>query len=373
MIRFLRFLGRVHVLEAAYTIMSKINLALIFGGRSTEHEISKLSVESVLREIDHSKYEITLIFIDINGKWFQVDDLALTNKKGISLIPTADGANMIDWSNGSILTKLDIAFPVLHGLFGEDGTIQGFFKMVNLAFVGCGVLASSACMDKDMTKRVLRDAGIAVTPYAVATAENKPSYSELAQELSTTLFIKPANLGSSVGIFKVTNEEEYNEKLEEALTYDLKVLIEQFIPGKEIECAVLGNETPKASVPGEVTMNTDFFDFESKYVDKDASGCLIPAEESEEILEEIRRQAIVAFKAMGCEGLSRIDFFVTKDKEILLNEINTIPGFTEISMYPKMWAKTGIPYAELLDLLITFGLDRYQKEKSLKITAQKVD
>lgn len=353
--------------------MSKINLALVFGGRSTEHEISKLSVESVLREIDKSKYEISLVYIDITGKWFYIDDLSLSKKIEISLAPTTDGAHMIDLSTGQVMTKLDVAFPVLHGLFGEDGTIQGYFKMVNLAFVGCGVMASSACMDKDMTKRILRDAGLGITPYAIATADHKPAYSDLEKELSSTLFIKPANLGSSVGVFKVTNEEEYNQKLEEALTFDLKILIEQFIPNKEVECAVLGNENPKASIPGEVTMNTDFFDFESKYVDKDASGCLIPADEPEEILEEVRRQAVIAFKAMGCEGLSRIDLFITEDKEILLNEINTIPGFTSVSMYPKMWAKTGIPYAELLDLLIEFGLDRYKKEQALKITAQKVD
>ena len=353
--------------------MSRINLALVFGGRSTEHEISKLSVESVLREIDQSKYEISLLFIDINGVWFEVADLKMTNQRPIAFTPAKNGAHLIDSSSGKVITKLDIAFPVLHGLYGEDGTIQGYFKMMNLAFVGCGVMASSACMDKDLTKRILRDAGIGVTPYAIATPEDKPAYEDLAKNLSSTLFIKPANLGSSVGVFKVTNALEYQEKLEEALTYDSKILIEQFIPNKEVECAVLGNEKPKASIPGEVTMNTDFFDFESKYVDENASGSLIPADEPEEMLEEIRRQAIVAFKAMGCEGLSRVDFFITRQGEILLNEINTMPGFTNVSMYPKMWAATGIPYTELIDLLIEFGLDRYRKEQALKITAQRVD
>ena len=353
--------------------MSKINLALVFGGKSTEHEISKLSVESVLREINKSKYEISLIYIDINGKWFLVENLALNGQKAISLFPVANGANVIDLSSGGAITKLDVAFPVLHGLFGEDGTLQGYFKMMNLAYVGCGVMASGACMDKDMTKRILRDAGIGITPYTIATANHKPDYADLARELSPTLFIKPANLGSSVGVFKVTNEVEYNKKLEEALNYDLKILIEKFIPNREVECAVLGNENPKASIPGEVTMNTDFFDFESKYVDKNASGCLIPADLPNDILEEIRRQAVIAFKAMGCEGLSRIDFFVTEDGEILLNEINTLPGFTSVSMYPKMWEATGIPYAELLDLLVEFGLDRYNKEQALRITAQKVE
>ncbi len=353
--------------------MSKISLALVFGGKSTEHEISKLSAESVYREIDKSKYDISLIYIDIQGAWFLVDDLSLNNKQSVLLSPANQGANLVELQSGQVITKLDVAFPVLHGLFGEDGTIQGYFKMANLAFVGCGVMASSACMDKDMTKRILRDAGIGITPYAVATADNKPAYSDLAKELSTTLFLKPANLGSSVGVYKVTNEAEYNEKLEEAFRFDFKILIEKFIPNKEVECAVLGNENPKASIPGEVTMNTDFFDFESKYVDKDSSGFVIPANEASQILEEIRRQAIKVFIAMGCEGYARIDFFLTKNKEIYLNEVNTIPGFTSVSMYPKMWDATGIPYAELLDLLIEFGLDRYRKEQALNLSAQKVD
>ena len=353
--------------------MRKISLALVFGGKSTEHEISKLSAESVYREINKSKYDISLVYIDTLGNWSLVEDLSLKNKRSIILSPGKKGANLIELNTGLVITKLDIAFPVLHGLFGEDGTIQGYFKMINLAFVGCGVMASSACMDKDLTKRVLRDAGIGVTPYAVATTENKPTYEELAQDLSPTLFLKPANLGSSVGVFKVSNEEEYEEKLAMAFCYDFKILIEKFIPNKEVECAVLGNESPKASIPGEVTMKTEFFDFDSKYVNKDASGYLIPANEPDHILQEIRRQAIMAFKALGCEGLSRIDFFITEQGDILLNEINTMPGFTSVSMYPKMWEATGIPYAELLDLLIEFGLDRYHKEKALNTSAQKLD
>ncbi len=352
--------------------MSKLQLAIVFGGKSTEHEISLLSTRSILREIDKDKYDISLVRIAINGNWFLVDTVDAIESIPITLIPSKYGTSILAIETGQIIKTIDVAFPILHGVFGEDGTIQGYFRMMNVAFVGCDVMASSACMDKDLTKRILRDAGIGIAPYMVATPEYKPDFAKVEKALGLPLFIKPANLGSSVGVFKVENESEYNEKLKEALTYDYKVLIEKAIVGKEIECAVLGNEKPKASLPGQVIMNSEFYDFESKYVNKDASSTQVPAQLPDDQLEVIRSMSIKAYQAMGCEGLSRVDFFVTNDGEILINEINTIPGFTNISMYPKMWEATGISYPELIDILIELGLERYKRDNQLKIVAQEV-
>lgn len=352
--------------------MSKLNLAIVFGGKSTEHEISLLSTRSILSHINEEKYNISLIHIDIKGNWSLKNAIDDESSTPISLVPGSKSAVLIDLNSGEQLGSVDVAFPVLHGLFGEDGTIQGLFKMMNVAFVGCGVMASSACMDKDMTKRILRDAGIGIAPYAIATPSLKPSFQVLEKHLGIPMFIKPANLGSSVGVFKVSTAEEYAEKLEEALTFDPKVLIEKAIIGKEVECAVLGNDKPKASLPGEVLTSTDFYDFESKYVDKEASSTRVPADITDAQIETVRTTALKAYKAMGCEGLSRVDFFVTDDGDILINEINTIPGFTSISMYPKMWEATGIPYPELIDLLIELGIERYNQEQALRIVAREV-
>ncbi len=352
--------------------MSKIQLAIVFGGKSTEHEISILSAKSILNEIDQDKYVISLIHIDINGNWSLVDSIERKTVTPVTLISNVKGASILAIETGKVIGEIDIAFPVLHGVFGEDGTIQGYFRMMNVAFVGCDVMASAACMDKDITKRILRDAGIGIAPYAIATPNHKPKFSKLKNDLGTPLFIKPANLGSSVGVFKVETEAEYAQKLDEALTYDSKVLIEKTIKGKEIECAVLGNEKPKASLPGQVIMNTDFYDFTSKYVDKNASSTQVPADLPEQQLEDIRRIAIKAYLAMGCEGLSRVDFFISNENEILINEINPIPGFTSISLYPKMWQATGISYPELIDILIALGLERYKRDAQLKIVAQEV-
>ena len=352
--------------------MSKLNLAIVFGGKSTEHEISLLSAKSILKHVNQEKYNLYLIYIDIAGKWSLKRAIDDQYSLPVALIPAKKGATLINTNSGEQLGNIDVAFPVLHGVFGEDGTIQGLFKMMNVPFVGCGVMASSACMDKDMTKRVLRDANIGIAPYAIATPTHRPAFDELEKHLGTPVFIKPANLGSSVGVFKVSNAAEYAVKIEEALTFDPKVLIEKTIVGKEVECAVLGNAKPKASLPGEIVMETDFYDFESKYVDKDASSTRIPADITESQIEIIREMAVKAYQAMGCEGLARVDFFVTNDGEILINEINTIPGFTNISMYPKMWDATGIPYTELIDILIELGIERYNLEQQLQIVAREV-
>lgn len=354
--------------------MAKLKVAIIFGGRSTEHAVSVRSAKGILSQINRARYDLKLIRIDIEGNWWLLTGLdpeETTGSVPVTLIPGHSGAGILNTANGTLEGQVDVAFPVLHGMFGEDGTIQGLFKMVNVAFVGCGVAGSAACMDKDMTKRLLRDAGIGIAPYLCATAKNKVSYAQATRALGTdTLFLKPANLGSSVGVHKVSNAADYDAGLQEGLEYDIKVIIEPNITGREIECAVLGNQEPKASYPGEIVVDQDtFYDFESKYISKEAAALHIPARLSDEQISQMRDMACAAFAACGCEGLARVDFFLKEDGEMIVNEINTLPGFTEISMYPKMWEATGIEYAELIDILIELGLERDQREKELKIIA----
>lgn len=355
--------------------MSKLQLAIIFGGKSTEHEISILSTQSILKYIDRTAFDLHLLKIDTNGHWWLVEENSIQTTLGtpVTLVPGVPKTKLIDLNNGKTIGFLDVVFPVLHGVFGEDGTIQGFFKMVDIPFVGCDVLASSTCMDKDVTKRLLRDSGISVVPYIVAKVTKIPSASKVEQELGWPVFIKPANLGSSVGVYKVKNTEDYQEKIKLALTYDHKVLIEKEALGKEVECSVLGNEEPKASLPGEVITSTDFYDFESKYLDAESSRTQIPASITDDQIEEVRTTAIKAYKCMGCQGLARVDFFVTKDDEVYINEINTLPGFTNISMYPKMWEASGIEYTQLLSLLIELALNKHEKDAKLNIKAKSLD
>ncbi len=348
--------------------MPKLKVALIFGGKSTEHQISVLSATSILEKIDKQKYDLRLVKIDIKGNWFLLPGLDITEASThpITLIPGTNGANILNTSTGQVLDEIDVAFPVLHGVFGEDGTIQGLFKMVNVAFVGCGVFASSACMDKDYTKRILRDADIAIAPYVTLTRADQMTFEEVDRKLGAPLFIKPASLGSSVGVKKVNNKEEFDIALREGFEFDVKVIVEPNIEGREIECAVLGNEHPKGSLPGEIVTQSEFYSFESKYVDKDDAAIQIPVDLPDDQIKLIRETAVRAYQALGCEGLARVDFFLTSDGAAMINEINTIPGFTNISMYPKMWEATGIGYTELLDHLIELGLERYQKEQGLK-------
>ncbi len=354
--------------------MSQLKVAIIFGGKSTEHSISLRSTRGIMSQIDQSKYQLNLIRIDLEGNWWLLQGLDPddhSDAKPITVIPGAAGARILGTETGELLGDIDLAFPVLHGIFGEDGTIQGLFKMMNVAFVGCGVAGSAACMDKDVTKRLLRDAGIGIAPYLCATAGHSLSYEEACQQLgSDTLFLKPASLGSSVGVHKVDNATDYDAGLKDGLEYDIKVIIEPNIVGREIECAVLGNEAPKASYPGEIVMDSDaFYDFDSKYISKEAAQLHIPAKMSDEQITQMRNMACKAFTACGCEGLARVDFFFTAEGEMIINEINTLPGFTEISMYPKMWEATGIGYSELIDILIELGVERYQREQALKITS----
>ncbi len=261
-------------------------------------------------------------------------------------------------------------FPIVHGTLGEDGCLQGLLRMADLPFVGSDVLGSAVCMDKDVSKRLLRDAGIAVTPFITLNRRNaaRTSFDMAVGKLGLPMFVKPANQGSSVGVSKVNDEAEYHAAVELALGFDEKVLVESAVRGREIECAVLGNDNPIASGCGEIVVSSGFYSYDSKYIDDQAAQVVVPADISVEASERIRRLAIEAFEVLGCAGLARVDVFLTDDGEVLINEINSLPGFTRISMYPKLWQAAGMSYSELVSRLIELALERHAGRKGLKIS-----
>ncbi len=365
--------------------MKKTRVAVIFGGRSAEHEVSLQSARNVIESLDREKYEPVLIGIDKEGRWYlnensiQLMDagdpklIRLSGSKSeIALTPNGSGSNLINLKNNSSIGKVDVIFPVLHGPYGEDGTIQGLAKLANLPCVGAGILGSSVGMDKDVMKRLLRDAGIPIGRFVTLTEVNRHQYSydSLSAELSRVLFIKPANLGSSVGISKVRNAAEYEKAIELAFSYDLKVVVEEEIKGREIECAILGNEYPQASVPGEIIPKADFYSYEAKYIDDNGAGLEIPARLPDHLVKKVQKIAVDTYKALECLGLARVDVFLTPDEQIIVNEINTIPGFTKISMYPKLWEQSGISYSDLVDQLIQLAIDDFNKRNRLKVSVE---
>ncbi len=341
----------------------KVKLGLIFGGMSTENEVSVMSTNSILKNLDKAKYDIFPIYISKSGEWYQYDDLEkIEIHEDMHHMKKID--NIINY-----LQNLEVLFPVLHGLYGEDGTIQGLFEILKKPYVGCGVLSSSIGMDKAYTKIIFDRANIRQAPYIYLKKckdgyiyidkefkDKKVSLEEAAdiveKEIDFPAFIKPANSGSSVGINKAKNKEEAKKYIEYAGKFDKKILIEKGILGQEIECAVLGNDDVIASCVGEIKSAEEFYTYDAKYQNEN-SRTLIPANLNEEISNEIRRLAIKAFKAIDGRGLARVDFFVEeKTNQIYINEINTLPGFTKISMYPKLFEAVGLPYDELLDKLI---------------------
>jgi D-alanine-D-alanine ligase len=289
----------------------------------------------------------------------------------VALTPRSKGA--LSWvaAPAGGLPVLDVAFPILHGPFGEDGTVQGLLKLADIPYVGTGVLGSAVGMDKDVMKRLLRDAGIPIGKFlALRSHEPIPPYGEVTAVLGVPLFVKPANMGSSVGIRKVHNEGEYLPALEEAFRYDTKIVIEEFIKGRELECAVLGNEAPMASVPGEVISRHEFYSYDAKYLDEHGAALIIPADLDEALAARVRELAVKTFTTLCCEGLSRVDFFLREDATpgidaVVVNEINTMPGFTKISMYPKLWEAGGISYTCLISRLIELAIARFNKERGI--------
>jgi len=323
----------------------KMRVGVVRGGRSGEHEVSLRSAESILKAIDRNKYDVVPITISHEGKW-----------EPFSISPEPDAT-----------CPVDVVFPIVHGPYGEDGTIQGLFEMANVPYVGAGVLGSAVGMDKDVMKRLLRDAGLPIVDYWTVLKSQLHAFLEREiNNLPYPVFVKPANMGSSVGITKARAAEELPNALQIASEYDRKIVVEKGVDAREIEMSILGNDDPIASVPGEIIPSREFYDYKAKYVDDD-SRLLIPAPLSDSQVKEAQRMGVATFKALECAGLARVDLFLEKSTgKFYVNEINTLPGFTSISMYPKMWEASGIPYTELIDRLITLALERQAEKKKLR-------
>ena len=346
--------------------MQKINVGIIFGGKSAEHEVSLQSAKNVVAALDKEKYNPILIGIDKGGKWLlngqsqlliENHSPELSGSSSTAVLPSAE----LFESN-----KIDVAFPILHGTFGEDGTVQGLLKLAGVPFVGASVLGSAVGMDKDVMKRLLRDAGLPIANFLVYSNPVAVNFEVVVNELGLPFFVKPANLGSSVGVSKVHSQAEFEEAIKGAFEYDTKIIIEENIVGREVECSVLGNENPIASMPGEVIPTHEFYSYEAKYLDENGALLKIPADLPKETVKKVRELAVKTYKVLCCEGMGRVDFFVKNNGEVVVNEINTIPGFTKISMYPKLWQESGVSYTELLDKLIQLAIDRFNKEQKLK-------
>jgi D-alanine-D-alanine ligase len=394
--------------------MAKLRVGILFGGRSGEHEVSLLSAASVLKAIDKTKYEVVPIGITKDGRWLTAEHAerllqgdAESGKsdrpihlragdpeatpgaallaqgeavivppepvhRGSGLAPFRIEASALRRSSDRAI-NVDVIFPVLHGTFGEDGTIQGLLELADIAYVGAGVLGSSAGMDKDVMKSLFRAAGLPIVKHVTALRsqwerEPKRVQKVVESKLRYPVFVKPANLGSSVGISKAHDRKELGPAIEEAARFDRKIVIEEGVGGKkhkarEIECSVLGNDDPKASVAGEIVPCKEFYDYDAKYLDE-GSELVIPAKVTKTEMKKVQTLAIAAFQAVDCSGLARVDFLMDpKSRKIYVNEINTMPGFTAISMYPKLWEASGVSYRELIDRLIQLGLERHQDKK----------
>ncbi len=367
----------------------RLRVGLLFGGRSGEHEVSLTSAASVRQALDPAKYDVVPIGITREGRWLvgSAADKLLPSvlQNGELVIPSVDplGPKLIPLNSAVPAVRahasnpapgqLDVVLPVLHGTFGEDGTVQGLLELTGIPYVGAGVLASAAGMDKDVMKRLFRDAGLPVVEWVLvlrAEWEQDPAAARkrIEKEIRYPLFVKPANLGSSVGISKVHNAPELPAAMDLAAQYDRKILVEKAINAREIECSVLGNDQPEASVAGEIVPVNEFYDYEAKYV-KEGSRLIIPAKLTAQQSKRVRQLAIRAFQAIDCAGMARVDFLLDrKSGKILVNEINTIPGFTSISMYPKLWEASGVSYSELLDRLIELALERHQQKLRTRYT-----
>lgn len=361
-----------------------MRVGILYGGRSGEHDVSLCSAASVVSALD-KKYDVIAIGIDRSGVWHVQDKPIIVDDpdfgKKLQLNEDSDwlvkhhecGGKLclIDITTKKEIT-LDVVFPVLHGTFCEDGTLQGLLELAMVPYVGADVLGSSVGMDKDVAKRLLRDAGIPVVPW-IKIEKNEwlvkcdTIKNNCSADLGYPCFVKPANAGSSVGVIKVSDESEVKEAVDSSLQYDMKVLVERAINAREIECAVLGNNDPVASVLGEVIPKHEFYSYEAKYLDADGASLIIPGELDASLSDGIRTTAVKAYKVLNCSGMARVDFFVEKNSsDFYLNEINTLPGFTSISMYPKLWDYSGLPYKELLDRLIELALERYKEKSNIK-------
>jgi D-alanine-D-alanine ligase len=384
--------------------VKKLRVGVIYGGRSGEHEVSVASAASIIKHLDRARYEPVPIRIEKDGRWTIADKppsvikaadvietariqaarparpgreahiIAHPGEDTVLTIERRDDGSVAEQGTTAIVTGLglDVIFPVLHGPYGEDGSVQGLLELANVPYVGAGVLGSAVGMDKAVMKQLFASHGLPVGKYVVTLRrewerDNAALIARVERELGYPVFVKPANLGSSVGISKAKSDDEFNAGMDLALQFDRKVVIEAgVLNAREIECAVLGNDEPEASLPGEVIPSREFYDYEAKYLD-DTSQTVIPAALSAGETAEVRRMAVEAFKAVDGSGMARVDFFLARDTgKLFVNEVNTIPGFTTISMYPKMWEASGLPYPQLLDRLIQLALERHAQKQQLR-------
>ena len=361
--------------------MAKMRVGIVFGGKSAEHEVSLQSAKNIVEAIDKTRFDVVLLGIDKQGLW-HINDAGnyLLNPQDparialrpsdvtLAQIPGRDAQQLINADSGQPLAAIDVIFAIVHGTLGEEGSLQGMLRMANLPFVGSDVLGSAACMDKDVTKRLLRDAGLAIAPFITLTRANRQqfSFTQVQDKLGLPLFVKPANQGSSVGVSKVNSEEQYQQAVALAFEFDHKVVVEQGIKGREIECAVLGNDHPQASTCGEIVLNSEFYAYDTKYIDDQGAKVVVPAAIASDINDKIRDIAIQAYQTLGCSGMARVDVFLTEENEVIINEINTLPGFTNISMYPKLWQASGLDYTSLISRLIELALERHAADRALK-------
>jgi len=354
--------------------MSKKTVAILFGGQSSEHEVSKISAKTIISSIDASKYYVLPIYITKEGRWLlydgPADQILTSNFESYAtpaiISPDATQKAILKIVGDRVKTiPIDIVFPVLHGKYGEDGTVQGLFELAGIAYVGCGVVSSSVCMDKAYTKAIVSKLGIAQADYVVAKRHELAAIDAIVEKIEKKVgypcFVKPANAGSSVGISKAANRKQLIKAIDVAFKEDCKIIAERGISGRELECAVLGNDEPKASVVGEIKPGAEFYDFDAKYKD-DTSEIFIPADVPTRVSNKIKKYAVEIFKAVDGRGLSRVDFFLEDETgKVIFNEINTLPGFTSISQYPMLWKECGVEIKELIDELIDLGFEKHNK------------
>jgi D-alanine-D-alanine ligase len=361
--------------------MAKLRVGLLFGGRSVEHEVSIASATSILQALDPDRYDVSLIAVGQDGRWHLGSGASLLPASGSEgeevMLPAFPSDHTLvradqGRSPGAAGQSLDVIFPIIHGKGGEDGALQGLMELADVAYVGSGVLGSAVQMDKDIAKRLLAAAGLPVLPWVVIQSHTleptglAAAVDSIIEELDFPVFVKPANSGSSVGINRAQSREELASALQEAACYDSKILVERGLEAREIEVAVMGNQSPEASVPGEICPTHDFYDYEAKYHDE-STRLVIPADLPESQSQRLRELAVAAFTALEGEGLARVDFLIDRGSgEIYLNELNSLPGFTDVSMYPRLWEATGLPYGALLDRLIELAIERHHRRSKLR-------
>lgn len=355
----------------------KKKILLIFGGRSSEHEVSVNSAKNIFKAIDKSKFEMVLVGISKQGTWYRlseeqlnavasINDNDFDKNQCVALVSYFEKPTLIEMES-HVRHSIDAAFPIIHGTNGEDGTLQGLLKMANIPFVGCDVLSSAINMDKEFMKQALTSGGVPNSKYMVLHRNEKPSFSDITKKLGLPFFIKPANAGSSVGVHKVKSEAEFGDKIKDSFSYDHKVIAEEFIQGQELECSVKGlNANPAASVAGELIVKHEFYSYEAKYLDDNGAEIVIPARITPEKMKEIQAMAVKAYQVSACDGLARVDFFLQPDGRLIVNELNTLPGFTKISMYPKMWEATGLKYSDLITELVNYAFEKFELDSTKK-------